>query len=284
MRGGFALQSGTWQRLFPGSGESLRSLGSGEAAGVIEAAFPARPRPPGASSGLEQPARFVPKMFGVKSKDPSGGGFGMSFPVPHPPRSHPERFLHSPCHHTGPGFGSWGSPWERERPLCLPGSSLGLGSRKSSPMAKAVQPHPLFSHQSSDTNSSGAGSGGTRAGEGRSCGFGHLPLPPPRDCGLCKAQSEIRTVTNGLVLAGPQLESRPLHEKPARLRKRGAPPARGPPAPNTPTGTTAGFGTMGRPGHAGVRGGWDYPSRDPSFPAPEGLWCSRQRLEDPTRG
>lgn len=30
--------------------------------------------------------------------------------------------------------------------------------------------------------------------------------------------------------------------------------------------------------------GWDYPGWDPSLPTPEGLQCSRQRHEDPTRG
>lgn len=36
--------------------------------------------------------------------------------------------------------------------------------------------------------------------------------------GSCKAQSEIRTVTNGLVLAGPQLESCLLRETSAETR------------------------------------------------------------------
>lgn len=52
------------------------------------------------------------------------------------------------------------------------------------------------------------------AGEGRSresAGLGHLS-PLPWDRGCCKAQSEIWTVTNGLVLAGPQLETCPHHE------------------------------------------------------------------------
>lgn len=52
------------------------------------------------------------------------------------------------------------------------------------------------------------------AGEGRSrrlAVFEHLsPLPWDHSC--CKTQSEIWTVTNGLVLAGPQLEACPHRE------------------------------------------------------------------------
>lgn len=49
---GFVRQRDTWQRPFPGSGESFLSLGSGEAAGVIQAAFLHAPGSPPAPRSL----------------------------------------------------------------------------------------------------------------------------------------------------------------------------------------------------------------------------------------
>lgn len=75
--------------------------------------LPARPRlaagppePPQAGESLEQPARLCQRCLVLSVRIPVERGFEMSFPIPHPPQSQPERFLRSPCHHTRLGFGS----------------------------------------------------------------------------------------------------------------------------------------------------------------------------------